>query len=195
MAWWDLGGRDWLKGKKYEGGSPTAYYNAEDIQKFLPYGLRDASGYLNTRPGLTNLSKLFANPGSFTGNIAEAIAPRVAMEQEAIGRGTAGGMAEASARSARSGTSGTGIAQALQAAIQQSGEREKASSVRTAQVDSAKLQREDLSKLFDIYQLLLQYSEQARKYNQKQKDAYIEAVNKRASGFLSLASSAAGAFS
>ena len=173
MAWWDLGGKDWLKGKPYSGGSPTNYYNSEDIQKFLPVGLRDASGFLNTRQGLANLSKLFTNPGSFTGNISEAIAPRVAMEQESIGRATAGGMA----------------------AIQQSGEREKATSVRTAQMDSAKLQREDLSKLFDMYNLLLQFSEQARKYNQKQKDAYIEAVNKRASGFLSMGSAVTGAFS
>ena len=195
MAWWDLGGKDWLKGKPYSGGSPTNYYNSEDIQKFLPVGLRDASGFLNTRQGLANLSKLFTNPGSFTGNISEAIAPRVAMEHESIGRATAGGMAEASARSARAGTSGTGISQALQAAIQQSGEREKATSVRTAQMDSAKLQREDLSKLFDMYNLLLQFSEQARKYNQKQKDAYIEAVNKRASGFLSMGSAVTGAFS
>src|SRR3990167_1712321 len=102
MAWWNPG--NFFKSKPYEGGSPTAYYNDKDIQKFLPYGLRDASGYLNTRPGLANLSKLFTNPGSFTGNISEAIAPRVAMEQESIGRATAGGMAEASARSARAGT-------------------------------------------------------------------------------------------
>ena len=70
MAWWDLGGKDWLKGKPYSGGSPTNYYNSEDIQKFLPVGLRDASGFLNTRQGLANLSKLFTNPGSFTGNIS-----------------------------------------------------------------------------------------------------------------------------
>lgn len=151
---------------------PTAGYKNKAIQNFLPPWLRWWTGKGKDKTlspfaqglgaGTQNLASLFSNPGGFAGNISQAIAPRVAMEQEAIGRGTAGGMAEAAGRASRSGTAGTGIAQALQAAIQQSGEREKANSVRQAQVDSAQLQRQDLQTLLQTYQMLMDWTNAGR---------------------------------
>lgn len=156
----------------FGGGDPTAGFKNKDIQSFLPPSLRWWTGKGKNKElspfaqglgaGTENLAELFSNPGGFAGNISSAIAPRVAMEQEAIGRGTAGGMAEAAGRASRSGTAGTGIAQALQAAIQQSGEREKAGSVRQAQVDSAQLRRQDLATMLQTYQMLMDWTNAGR---------------------------------
>jgi hypothetical protein len=158
-----------------EGGQhadPSKPYRSKGIQGFLPPWLQWYTGKGKNKTlspfaqglgkGTENLAALFANPGGFGPGLAEAIGPRVAMEQEAIGRGTAGGMAEAAGRASRSGTAGTGIAQALQAAIQQSGEREKATSLRSAQMDSAQLRRQDLASMLQTYQMLMEWTNAGR---------------------------------
>ena len=131
LQWWTGGGKS---------GTP---------KQFSPF----AKGLMT---GAGKLGDLMANPGGFGGNIAEAIAPRVAMESEMINRNTQGQASEAAGGMARSGTGG-GFAQALQASIAQAGAREKATSVRTAQMDSAELMREDADRVMSAYSMLLDW--------------------------------------
>ena len=158
-----------------EGGQhddPAANYKSKGIQGFLPPWLQWYTGKGKNKQlspfaqglgkGTENLANLFANPGGFGPGLAEAIAPRLAMENEMIGRATTGNLAEAAGRASRSGTAGTGIAQALQAAIQQGGEREKATSMRTAQMDSAKLRRQDLTTMLETYRMLMEWTNAGR---------------------------------
>src|SRR3990167_8029706 len=116
MAWWDLGGsKPFRKGvhlgmgfghesRNYITGTnrqdPPAEFQHRGIQNFLPEYLRmfDENGRtpfaLGLEKGTKNLAELMANPGGLGSNFSEAIAPRVAMEQQTIGRGTSRGLAE-----------------------------------------------------------------------------------------------------
>lgn len=200
MAWYDFGLMDFAK-KPYKGGSPTNYYGNEDIQKYLPAELRWLNKDKTYTPfglgmtkGAANFGELMGNPGGLGSNVAGAIAPRLSMEQEMINRNTSGQQQSAAGAAARSGTAGGGMAQALAASIQQAGAREKATSLRTAMTDSAKLRREDMDKLLQMYNVLFNYSEQARKYNQKNKEMFVDAKNKAIGSISSLGSAVAGAF-
>lgn len=146
------GGRMWGK-RPVQGHLPLGlqwFVGKGKKKTFSPFG----QGLIT---GAGKFGDLLANPGGFGGGIADAIAPRLAMEQENISRNTTGSLAQAAGGAARSGTAGTGIAQALQAAIQQSGDREKATSTRTAQMDSAQLVRQDADRLLQTYGMLLDW--------------------------------------
>mgnify|MGYP001606308621 FL=1 len=156
--------------------APTQKYGQPQIQAFLPPWLRQFQGKQPTpfakglESGIKDLADLFARPGGFSPNLSEAIAPRVAMEAEAIERNTSGSMAEAAGAAARSGTGSSGIAQAVQRALEASGSREKAASLRTAQMDSAQLRRQDLEKMLQTLQMLIETTMQGRKMLAKQKE-------------------------
>ena len=149
-----------------DGSGGGRLWGKRPLQGHLPLGLQWFTGRGKKKvlspfaKGLTEgadkFGSLLSNPGGFGANLAEAIAPRVAMESEAINRNTQGQLAEASGAAARAG-SGGGFAQALQASIQQAGARDKATSLRTAQMDSATLVREDADRLMATYQMLLDW--------------------------------------
>ena len=150
---------------------PAANYKSKGIQGFLPPWLQWYTGKgkdktlspfaLGLQGGTNNLADLFSNPGGLGSNISSAIAPRVAMESEAINRNTMGQLSEASGAAARSG-SGGGFAQALAASIQQAGARQQANTTRQAMTDSAQLRRQDLSSLLETYRMLLDFTNSGR---------------------------------
>ena len=156
--------RDYVEGKRSE--DPARPFESKGIQNFLPEWLRTYGGKnpkfsSGMQSGTENLADLFRNPGGLGSNIASAIAPRVAMESEAINRNTQGQLSQAQGAMARSG-SGGGFAQALAASIQQAGARQQADTTRTAMSESAQLRRQDLSRLMETYRMLLEFTNAGR---------------------------------
>ena len=163
--------------------NPAANFRSKGIQGFLPEWLQMYTGQGKNKMqspfskglqgGTANLAELFSNPGGLGGNLAGAIAPRVAMESEMINRNTQGQASEAAGATARSG-SGGGFAQALQASIQQAGARQKADSLRTGMMDSAQLRRQDLSSLLDTYKMLMEFTNSGRQALAGQQDLRLQ---------------------
>lgn len=155
------------------GGSGGQVPNAQQgnyanfqTQRFLPRLLRQSGrgGVVDPfiRSGLMGIGNLIQNPGMLDANVASSIAPRLAIESERIARNVKGEQSQAAGAAARSGTSNTPFAQALQRAIAMAGSRQTADARRSALTESAMLRREDLSRVFDILNAQLAFVNSGR---------------------------------
>lgn len=191
--------------------SANRQFNNIRIQKYLPFELW-SDYYMNGQlhktdfsrsmgAGVKNLGELFRNPGGLQGNVAGAIAPRLAMESDSIGRNTRNIQQEAGGSLARAGMGGGPWAQALNAAIQQGGARQMADARRGAMAESEQLRRQDLSRVMDMYQLLLNFTTAGRNtalgvgtQSIQQGQINTQQQNQQQSGYLAALSAILGAF-
>ena len=184
--------------------NPGASFEAFKGQKNLPDFLRTSMGrYGEGGPtpfgqalgtGATNLADLFRNPGGISPNLSSAIAPLMALRSQQIARDTQGASQQAAGGLARSGLGGSGMAQALEAAIQRAGQRDIADARSQATVQSEQLRRDDIGTFLDTVNMLMSV---ANKKNRKpsQTAANKEAGTQRTAATLATVASLAAAFS
>ncbi len=138
----------------YQGAFPTGFRTGQTIK--TPTGKKfvwsDFGKSLNA--GAANLGDLFRNPGGMSPNTSAALAPIFSQQSNQVARQTAGSMAEARGAQSRSGVASGGWAQALQAAIQNAGNRNLANSRGAAIAQSEELRRNDLATLIQHMQFM-----------------------------------------
>lgn len=121
------------------------FLNKQQSKKFIRPGLQG---------GLGALGELLQNPGGLSPNISQAIAPRLAMESEAIGANFRGIQAEQAGAAAR-GNLPVSIKNALASALNVSQERAQRDARRGAMSESEALRRQDTAQVLDLLALLL----------------------------------------
>ena len=121
------------------------FLSKKQTKKFIAPGLAG---------GLQGLGELLQNPGGLSPNISQAIAPRLAMESEAIGANFRG-IREEQAGAAARGNLPVSIKNALASALNVSQERAQRDARRGAMTESEALRRQDTSQVLDLLALLL----------------------------------------
>ena len=157
--------------KQEEGVSPRSSFGTLDVQRYLPRFLQTSAGNLGQyqthlgnelMAGMRNLGALFRTPGSISPTLSAAISPMLAMETERIGRTTAGQISEAAGAAGRSGLGSSGMAMALQRAIERAGARDISTAKRGAIAQSEQLRRQDLDQMLNLINMITNASFQGR---------------------------------
>ena len=130
------------------GFTDDSFYD-KDIQRFLPHALRAPQIDPTLNRGFAGIADLIANPGRLAPNVAQSIAPRLAVESSRIANDFSGMRANQAGMLAR-GNAPVSIKSALETMLQRDEGRAQGELRRSALMDSEQLRRADLAQTYDI---------------------------------------------
>lgn len=128
----------------------------EDLQRFLPPGLRSEFSGPAIESGLKKLAELLQNPGGLSPTVNEAILPRLAAESQSIAQNYRNLQSNQAGAAAR-GNAPISIKNALQSALDVAQERAQRGARNEALVQSETMRREDIQQIYPLLQTILQF--------------------------------------
>lgn len=137
------------KGKKPKAGFTDDSFYDKDIQRFLPLALRAPNIDPTLNKGFAGIAELIANPGRLSGNVAQSIAPRLAIESSRIANDFSGMRANQAGQLAR-GNAPVSIKTALETMLARQEGAAQGELRRNALMESEQLRRADLGQTYDI---------------------------------------------
>lgn len=137
------------KGKKPKAGFTDDSFYDKDIQRFLPTALRAPQIDPVLNRGFAGIADLIANPGRLSPNVAQSIAPRLAIESSRIANDFSGMRQNQAGQLAR-GNAPVSIKSALETMLARQEGAAQGDLRRTALMDSEQLRRADMAQVYDI---------------------------------------------